>query len=510
MNKIRGTTTEVLMVWLAAYVFFLASLANNLSASHDSINYLRHIAGGKHLFHQHHLLYHFFAHYWLNAFSSILPTVSEHYIVQAFTALWGSSILAVCYLFFVNRFHLTKALALAGTCVIAFSYGTWFYSVNVEVYSPANFFILCALYKMGAQQVIRKDLLVVALLHAGAMLFHQINVLFTVVCVLWIWRRFRPGMFGPLVTYFAVAGLITGLTYFFVGWFIEMKNDPVAFADWILGYTVGHSYWQMPGWQTPLKAAAGLARSFIGGQFLFQLQPVTAILESGFSGHALEDEKFLTRNLPASYAWMILALSALFGLAVLTIALKFVAAISKMATQEKIILPLFATLIVYSAFFCFWMPEILDFWILQMVLIWLLLIGMLPLTRFPFRIHNFHGTLILAIMLFVINYFGSIRWLRSFTNDWYYQEIHKIEAREADLIIIRDKWMLKDYARYFTTAHVIAADEPHYSPQKEASWMRQVLSAGGRVFVHDLSETAVASGAGPASGAGEWKVIQSY
>ena len=96
IRNMRGAV----VVWLVTYIFFLLTLANNFSASHDSINYLLHITRGEHLFHQHHLLYHFLAHKWLQVFSAIFPNVAGHLIIEAFTAFWGSANLALCYLFF--------------------------------------------------------------------------------------------------------------------------------------------------------------------------------------------------------------------------------------------------------------------------------------------------------------------------------------------------------------------------------------------------------------------------
>src|SRR5689334_22453845 len=96
INGMRGAV----VVWLISYVFFLFTLANNFSASHDSINYLIGIVNGTHLFHPHHLLYHYYAHLWLKLFSYIFHGVPHQYIIESFTAVWGSGILAVCYLFF--------------------------------------------------------------------------------------------------------------------------------------------------------------------------------------------------------------------------------------------------------------------------------------------------------------------------------------------------------------------------------------------------------------------------
>ena len=182
------------VVWLVSYIFFLLTLANNFSASHDSINYLLHITRGEHLFHQHHLLYHFLANKWLTVFSALFNGAPQHYIIEAFTALWGSLNIAVCYLLLRNRFNVKPALAIAGVSAIAFSFGTWFYSVNIEVYAPPVFFMLCALYVITNKDFHRRQVVSVAVLQSLAILFHQLNVLFVLVVIYWIiTRRDRSG-----------------------------------------------------------------------------------------------------------------------------------------------------------------------------------------------------------------------------------------------------------------------------------------------------------------------------
>ena len=108
MIKPIGNLRGAVVVWLISYVFFLLTLANNFSASHDSIHYLLNIISGQHLFHQHHLLYFYYAHTWMELFKLIFPSVPEYYLIESFTAVWGSANLAVCYLFFRNRFGLTS------------------------------------------------------------------------------------------------------------------------------------------------------------------------------------------------------------------------------------------------------------------------------------------------------------------------------------------------------------------------------------------------------------------
>ena len=136
-----------------------------------------------------------------------------------------------------------------------------------------------------------------------------------------------------------------------------------------------------------------------------------------------------------------------------------------MELHFHVINPLLLTIFVYSLFFCFWMPEILEFWILQMVIVWLLLIGMVPAFRFPFNIVTLKGIFILSLSLFLVNFFGSMQWLQKSSSDWYIIEIKKLDPglTASDIVVVENEWILKDYVRYFSKAKVIATDDPDFN-----------------------------------------------
>jgi hypothetical protein len=108
--------------------------------------------------------------------------------------------------------------------------------------------------------------------------------------------------------------------------------------------------------------------------------------------------------------------------------------------------------------------------------------------------------MLLAGMLFVVNYTGSIHWLNSFNNDWYYQRTTELPAGERDLVIIKNKWILKDYARYFSNADVIATDEKTFSDSQIRNRVHEVLRNGGRVFTNAVDK----------NGNFSWVTIRSY
>jgi hypothetical protein len=484
INGMRGAV----VVWLISYVFFLLTLANNFSASHDSINYLAGIVNGQHLFHPHHLLYHYYAHLWLLLFKNIFPGVPHYYLIESFTAVWGSGILAVCYLFFRNRFNLTHGLSALAIPLLAFSYGTWFYSVNIEVYAPPIFFILCSLFIITKKQPVDSDVWKVAILQSFAILFHQVNILFTPIVIYWLFvNRARLNFTGSFLRYAVLGLILTGGLYVFCGMFFEHKTNLTAFTEWILGYTKGHSYWQPLSSKTPLNVITGFSRAFVGGQFIFQHAYLEHILKNSFSSHGLRDEAFLASGMSPFIIWLLTIVTILFALLMIILVIRFIIHYRRMELHYHVINPVFLTIIVYSVFFCFWMPEILEFWILQMVLVWLLLIGMMPAYRFPFNIRALKGIFLLSVSLFIVNYFGSIRWLQRNSRDWYYVEIRKLDPdlTSSDIVYVVDEWILKDYVRYFSKATVIATDDPGYNEAEAQKQVREALSNHHKVIVYN-------------------------
>jgi hypothetical protein len=484
INGMRGAV----MVWLISYVFFLLTLANNFSASHDSINYLNGIVKGEHLFHSHHLLYHYYAHLWLLLFKKIFGGVASHYIIESFTAVWGSGILSVCYMFFRVRFNLTQSISALAITLIGFSYGTWFYSVNIEVYTAPLFFILCSLFIITKKDARDSDVWKVAILQSFAILFHQVNILFTVIIVYWLFtNRGRLKFVSSFLKYAALGVILTGGLYIVCGVLYEQKNTIPEFSEWILGYTTGHSYWQPLSIRTPLNVVVGFSRAFIGGHFIFQHPQVSQFLNNVFASHGLRDEVFLASGISIFITWLLTIVAIFLAGSIVVLVIRFARSYRKMKLHYHVINPLLLTLAAYSLFFCFWMPEILEFWILQMVIVWLLLIGMIPVIRFPLNVAARKGIFILSLSLFLVNYFGSIRWLQKSSSDWYQVEVRKLDPAltSSDIVFVVNDWILKYYVRYYSKATVISTDDAEYDHAEAQKRMRDALSKQHKVIVYN-------------------------
>jgi hypothetical protein len=483
MRSIRKIPAP-LVVWVTSYIFFLFTLVNNLSASHDSVHYLIDILKGEELFHQHHLLYNILASKWMQMLYGVPP----QYAVESFTAFWGSSALTIIYLFFRNRFYLSLPNAALGTAIIAFSYGVWFYSVNIEVYMPPLFFMICSLYVITKKNLELNDIWKIALLHSLAILFHQVNILFVLVVLFTIYTNRKNLALGhALAQYALISIIVVGGMYFVAGWIFEGHNSVVGWMHWMAGYTVGHGYWQPLSLKTPLHAVTGFSHAFIGGHFIFRLPVVEHYLRYSIGDHGLSDEIFLSSKIPVFVAWLLSIGVVVFGFLFIFLLYRFIKKYRSIVNDSgRVVTPMALTILIYSVFFCFWMPEILEFWILQMVLVWMLLIGMTPLTRFPFKIPTRNGLVILVVVMFAVNFFGSIRWLQDIDNDWYYHEVGKIKDQVGpnDLVVVDNEWILKDFVRYFTKAKVLATDEGNYNKDIEEKMIKQALARKGKVFIY--------------------------
>jgi hypothetical protein len=131
------------------------------------------------------------------------------------------------------------------------------------------------------------------------------------------------------------------------------------------------------------------------------------------------------------------------------------------------------------------MPEILEFWILQTVLLWLLFLGTLQLVALPFRIKPVYVSVVLAFLLFCINYFGSIRWMQDKENDWYYVKTKTIQnvVNHHDLVILQNGWIIKDFLHYFTNLNVQVVPLNDSSELKIDTAFNNTLTRQGRIFI---------------------------
>ena len=460
MKILQHRFKAFMLVYLAVLLFYLFSLQQNFSSSHDAITYLVHITEGKELFHPHHLLYNASAWAWLKGLSAFLPNIPDYYLVEAFSAFWGSGIILLCYLFFTGRFGKRSRYAALASTVIAFSYGIWCYSTNVEVYAPSIFFSLWILYVLTGEKQERKDIYKISILHIAAILFHQVNILLLPVILLAMYfRTDRRRYLRDGLIYITVTGLTSLGVYLAAGILIVGKNTPSTFWSWMTYYATEQDYWHSPGISSILYAFTGFAHAFIGGHFVFRMPVADSLIRGGLESHGLTDEAFLVDSMTPGFAWLLMILSVCVALVMIYLLLNFLSRV-KLLLREKgnIYIPLLSAFIVYSLFFVFWNPENLEFWIFQSVIAWLVLLGARESAAprfFPLL------PAVISTMLFIINFGGSMKWLQDKQYDWYYKQVEgpATISVDGDGILLEDPWIIDGYTRYFMKGERILPDE---------------------------------------------------
>ena len=471
-----------LIVFLFFLLVYLLTLTSNFTGPHDSMAYLQMLKTENHLWHPHHLLYHQLSYYWLHLLKPIFPAVPEYFLVESFSSLFGAGTITVTFLFFRNRFHLPILTSWLGASIIAFSYGVWFYSVNVEVYAPSLFFTALTLYQLTKREWDARAVWLSAIFHSLAILFHQMNILMTPIVIYKIFEQRKQIFVFKSLFWYALTGIVlVGGTYFLAGRFGEGHTDFNSWVAWVRGYTVTGEYWRPLSWKTPLLAGTGFAHTILGGHFVFKLgieKWVTSLLHT----HSLQDEYFLVRDLTVGAGRVLFLLSLLLALLTIFLFIRFLSRFQFIfKNQYYITIPLLLYFLIYSIYFLFWMPEILEFWIGQCMVFWLLLIGTYqPINN---RFHLLMGAM-LALIIY-INYAGSIRPMRNLNNDIGYVRIQKVKqlSSKNDLVIVQNPWLLKEFLEYYTGVEV--AQNPQNAIEKELL-LRKVekhLQHGAKVFV---------------------------
>lgn len=477
MKHSLGRIPAHFYIFFSALALYLFSLQNNFSAAHDSITYLNSIVSGKDLFHPHHILYNFTARLWFLFLRFLFPAISDHLAIESLSAIAGSGVLVLCYLFFTRRFRLTATYSCIATAAIAFSYGVWSYSSNIEVYAPAIFFALLVIYRITKAGLDNRYVYVTAVYHALAILFHQVHVLLLVVVFLQLRQALPSRNFPKAISYYLlIVGAIVLYGYGIAGFGFSGVKDLPGFIDWATLYAHGNGYWRSFSLGSFVLVLIGFSHAVIGGQYLLRLPFNTPLNSNRFLAHNLADEKFLVQSLTS---WQTIALLVITLLLLAAIGMGVYQVYRKWQKRDLLYRPFFWALLLYSIFFFFWMPENLEFWIFQSVVFWLILFSK---AYDPLRKNRSIGLAsFISAALFVINFFGSLLWLQDIEKDLYYTRVQKVMpvVRSNDLVLPKEPWILADYLRRFTPARLPV----NYKRNTVIAEVNRTLGWGGRVFI---------------------------
>jgi hypothetical protein len=453
------------------------------------MGYLDDLQKGIHLFPPEHILYHYTTFRLLAILKFVLPHAQDYYLVETLDAFWGCLGLTVIYRIFLNRMSMARSEAFLGTAVVAFSFGMWFYSSNIEVYMPPLFFLLYGLYLCTGEPLQPKGVILLIVVHCLAVLFHQSNVLFTPI-VLWkCWDSRKNIPFARSFAIYAVVALVCVAGFYFaIGWWVEGQNTPAGFSKWLRGYTTDdNNYWLALGAGSFLKVAIGWGHAFFGGHFIFRIPFLKAFMDHTFYYHSLDDEAYLVRNLNPTVAVGLLTLTLLVVAIILALLTRVIRNWKTLYAQKRrVMIPLLMFLVIYFCFFLFWIPENLEFWIPQTGICWVFLLGMNKQLGSPFGLKsNYPLYAGLTVILLIVNYEGSIRWMKDINNDSVYAKIVNVKetATDKDIVILRDPWLLEDFLRQYSKAEIWNVPTKEKDILELNHKVDLSLTQGGRIFL---------------------------
>jgi hypothetical protein len=410
---------------------YLLTLSPNLGAAHDSVYYLRSIETGRHLLHPHHLLYNSTARSWWRLTGHDDPVAAA----EGLNALAGA--IVVFMIFVMSARHRVFWAALWGT-----SFGAWFYATTIEVYILPLPFLLGAFALAEKSPRTTPNAIVLGALHAGAVLYHQTNLLM-LPCLLFALRR--SGL-RTMAIYLGALTVAAGAPYLAAS--AALQND---LGPWSTTYLRELDLGRLT-LGTPVKVLEGMSRFFIGGHFLFAT-PLKEWLAARLGGeHHLADEVFLVGNLGRSTG-------ILLGIAA---AAWFVGAAGLLARgargfrwDDSRVRLAAVWFVPYAVFFAWWEPRNVEFWIATMLP--LFLAGSTIDFRSPdARPLNPRYLAIIPLALLAINYAGSIRFLADPERDWYRAEAAKYaQYGPGDIVHVKDDWILGPYIERTTGAKVV-------------------------------------------------------
>jgi len=481
---------DTVYIFLFFFIFFAFNLTSNFSGPHDSMSYLLGFIKGGDLFPPHHLLYHITTYGVFRFLSFIFPHIPDYHLVEISDTIWGCLALTVVYKIFLRRIGMQGREAFFSTCVVAFSFGIWFYCSNIEVYMPPLFFLVSTLYMCMQPELRRKDILSITLLFSLSVLFHQANVLIAPVIVWKFWASRRQTPFIPAILRLGIiSAVLVGGLYIIIGWGVEGQNNFKDFYAWLRGYTLQSNYWFPLAFGTLIRALIGWGHAIIGGHFAFRVAPLQAMINKLFFYHNLDDEVYLVRNLSQGMALLLMILTVIvLALLLLLLIRVLLNARTVFGKYGHLFIPLGLFLMIYTAFFFFWMPENLEFWIPQTVMLWVLLLGanhLLPPLRFAPVKKYYLLPLALTLMLLVVNYFGSIHWMKDIENDSVYIKIKKVKqaATPGDIIVLHDPWLLDDFLAYYTPAYVTPVPADHEKITDLNARIHICLDKGDKIYL---------------------------
>lgn len=429
------------------YIFNTIFICKTFSLSHDSISYYNGLLNNPNELFPHHLI---FAPI-VSSLGNLIKIFRFESDVIAYTlvnTLAGSIIVFTIYHILTKNFNFSLFSARVTTIIISFSYGFWFYNLNIETYQLPMIFIFISIYFLTRYEVNKHYIVISGFLGGIAVLFHQLHGLFGVVSILYLF--FLEGR--KSIKNILIFSVIFNLTWI-VGYGLTIINLGLnsfeKIKHWFFLYNYEMNAWTSFDSMFLIKPFIGFFRSIISIHGLFINTNFYNKVTSLFINYHLDDDAYLVRNLTNFdfiLYFLLIAILFLFLLKFIIYALRNLK-FDELKLNKIIIAVIF--LIIYSSFFIFWVPENLEFWIPQSIMFWILLGKFLD--KILVRKNKIILSIIFILTLFTINFRFTISLAKDISNDIYYTEVQQVSklVHGKSILIYHPDWLISTYYKIF-------------------------------------------------------------
>ena len=266
---------------LVALIAYVATLTH--VHTYDAYSYAATIQtkGFAESLHPHHLLYGPLGKVVYTSVQALGYSGSALLPLQLVNALAGSCGVAFLIVL-LGRTVYRPVLALLGGGITGFAFAWWRYAVEVEVYTLATLFLIIGmllLQRLHAEPTQLRSWMLLGLVHAAAIMFHQTNVLWAVpVLTTWHDARWsnptRAKRLKAIASYAAVgAGLTIGVYAIAMYWVSDFDSWAEA-QTWFFEYATTGFWGGTPSFQTLVDLGNGWSNTWLpayGGIILLLL-----------------------------------------------------------------------------------------------------------------------------------------------------------------------------------------------------------------------------------------------
>ena len=477
-------SAERLGIFIGFTLLYLATLSQNLSITHDSIEYLDAITNADPKFHANHLLY---EHFGVLISQIGSPWFNAQQSLGIAGAIAGGFVTQTIYSMLRDNFKVSAYTSLCAIGIIGFSYGIWYYSTAVEIYIFQLALLMLCFKFLLSQKASYSTFATCALIHSSAVLLHESSVLFgavPLVAICYLPHRSKAEKFRILIVYVALCALIVGGSYLLAAHSLGKLTSIEQFINWVAG-NGSQEEWSGFSLHSILLAVVGSARALISFSFLLSIPEMQGALTSLFPANNLTDETFLVRNLQPFFAISLaVAVIVLSGILML-LAMISVSRLIKAGPSCQLLL-VFSWLIPTTLFFIAFNPSNVDFWIPVFAL------GIVLMAVGAAHRSTVYNSLFAtaAVLVFISNFIGVILPATDSSNDYNRQLIdhYANTLSQEDVLVIADDWPIAYHLDYYDRFEYFNVAERFASGKSVSDTANELLSLvenKGNIFVHE-------------------------